>query len=91
KKEVLSTNIDISGIEKRVVALPIAPGYYRLINALDDKLIYAANGRTLKVFNLKSGKSNEIGNGSILDFTADNKKVLYSQGGKLSVIPFSES
>ncbi|MEF9986412.1 MAG: PDZ domain-containing protein [Bacteroidales bacterium] len=91
KKEVSSTNIDISGIEKRVVALPIAPGSYRLINALDDKLIYAANGRTLKVFNLKSGKSNEIGNGSILDFTADNKKVLYSQGGKLSVIPFSES
>lgn len=84
------TLIDVEGIAQRAVALPIAPGGQRLINAFDDKLIFT-EGRTIKSFNLKTGKVNEIGKGSIVDFTADNNKVLYRDGGKLSVIPFSES
>ncbi len=84
----VASGIDIEGISERAVALPVAPGRYRLLNAFDDKLVYSGRG-TLRSFNLKNGKDNEIGKGAILDFTSDNKKVLYREGNKLSVIPFS--
>lgn len=90
KPETSVTSVQPAGIAQRAVALPLQPGSYRLVKALDDKLIYQ-EGRALKSFNLKTGKSNEIGKGSIIDFTADNKRVLYREGGKISVIPFSES
>lgn len=82
--------VDVNGIADRAIVLPLKPGYYRLLRAFDDKLIYSGRGG-LRSFNVKTGKDHEIGKGAILAFTADNKKVLYRDGNKISVIPFSES
>lgn len=89
-QEKSAETIDPSGIMERAIPLPVKPGYYRLVRAFDDKLVYSGQSG-VQIFNLKTGKSKEIGKGRILSFTADNKKVLYRDGNKLAVIPFSES
>lgn len=81
--------VDPDGIMERAVSLPLNAGYYRLLNAFDDKLIYSAGG-AVHSFDLTTGKDKEIGKGSILAFTPDGKKVLYRDGKGMSVIAMSD-
>lgn len=82
--------VDLNGLQERAVNLPLAPGRYRLLCAVNDKLYYTG-GRGIRVYNMTTRKDSEIGTGSILAFTPDYKKVLYRDGSNMSVVPFSDN
>lgn len=84
--------VDLEGIQDRIVNLPLEPGYFRLLRSVDGKLIYSS-GRSIRSYNMKTLKDSEIGKGSILAFTPDNKKIVYrdNSGKNISVVAFSDN
>ncbi len=79
-KKPLKVDIDFSGINNRVTALPGEAGDYRIIGACDGGLMFVASGKLMK-FNQKEEKNEEI-----LDrvmtavLTSDGKMAMYRAG-----------
>ncbi len=91
EKDQKNVTIDLLDIQKRITRLPVDPGEYFGLEALDDKIFYVymnsgSAGTSLKSFDLASGK--ETTHGANLNFTlsSDGKKMLLIQGKKISVI-----
>ena len=92
--------IDIEGLESRVIGLPVGTGSYFGLTALDDKLIYAdiqratvmtsgggPNGVALKYFDFNKRESQTVIAGIIgFDISHDGKKVLYGAPGTFGII-----
>ncbi len=90
-EETKDIQIDLDGIQNRILGLPVQAGNYFGLEALDDKIYYifmssSSDGTSLKSFNLETGK--ESSHGSNLNFvlTPDGKKMLLVQGKKMSLI-----
>ena len=88
KKEGLT--VDLDGIQERVIGLPVAAGNYGNIQCLDSKIFYiygssGTRGRSLKSFNLESGKETEHGNNFNYLISTNGKKMLLMQGRKYSI------
>ncbi len=95
KKEV-NVVVDFEGIKDRVIALPIAAGYYWNISIPGDKVYYNyyATGKgtsTLKMYNLKDKKETDLGKGYSYMLTPDDTKMLVWKGKKFSVMPLPTS
>jgi tricorn protease len=87
--------IDFQGIEARLVMLPIPPGNYGKIHAIEGKLIYSrlpnsghSDGKSaIRFFDMKEKEEKLIieGYGSF-NLSANGKKLLIARGKSLSVI-----
>lgn len=98
KKEVnkLEVLIDFDGIEGRVVSLPIDGGSYWNLYCIDDNVYYNYNKQgdsksSIKMFELKNKKENDLGSGYGFEISADNKKMLVSIDKKYAVIDLPKS
>jgi len=92
--ETKIVKIDLEGIQQRIIELPVEPGNYRNIWALDDKIYYNFSnekGRWVKMFDLKQKKENELGNDLSFDITSDGKKMLVRQRNRFSLIDLPSS
>lgn len=79
--------IDIAGFESRVRAIPGAPGNYRGLNANDNGVFYIT-GATLKFYNIDAKKEDTILEGiNNYDLSADGKKVIFSHGDDIGIVP----
>jgi len=86
-KPSVSTKVDLDGIGQRIYSLPVDPGYFRLIAAVNGKLYFSNNG--VKELDLKSMKVSDSPMKMPMDITADYKKALVrGDGGKLFVSNF---
>jgi len=95
-----SLEIDIEGLEGRIIGLPVGTGSYFGLMALEDKVIYAdipkvtvttsgggANGFTLSYFDLKKRETQMVIAGiNGFDVSDDGKKVLYGAQGTFGII-----
>lgn len=83
--------IDLEGIEKRIIELPVEPANYYNISAIGDKIYYnkqvqgneGQNG--LYVYNLKDKKETFLGNYRY-SVSADKKKMLVGKDNSWAVI-----
>lgn len=100
KSKSKTLQIDLDGIESRLVLLPIPPGNYGNLTAVKGKLIYQQLPNTgsgggfapIKYFDLKSRKSKTIiKNAGFFVVSANGKKILVGQGrnnvGIINVAP----
>ena len=97
KKTVKSgdVKIDIEGIQNRIIALPGKPGYYGGIQIIGDQVYYvkgAYKERTVFcMYDLSDQKETELGDYPSYTFSADNKKLMISSGGKYYIIDVPKS
>lgn len=98
----VTVKVDVEGMGQRITALPLDPGYYRLVLADDGKLYYSSFGggrgpmmggrggqqQGLKVLDLKTLKVSDSQGGQPMAFTPDYKKALVRTDGNYKVVPF---
>lgn len=84
-----TTNIavDFDNIPNRILALPLAAGYYRLDGSVTDLLVYQ-RGRTIGVYDLKKLEDRTLIENASGSFriSADGKKMLYASGNDFYII-----
>ncbi|QGY42602.1 acetyl-CoA synthetase [Maribellus comscasis] len=79
KKEV-TIEIDVDGLNNRIVALPLGNGNYRNLTAVDDGILYINNG-SLKKFSIADKKEEDILEKTMQFLLADDgKSFLYRSG-----------
>ena len=72
--------VDFDNINRRIIALPLKSGYYRLNGGVDKMLVYQ-NGGTIGAFDLEKAEDKVlIENARGFEISADGKKMLYSSG-----------
>ncbi len=96
--------IDLDGLEGRLVVLPVGSGNFAGLVGLEDKLLYAEfsqpamtygppNGQfssVVKYFDLKKRESETVISGITgYDISADGKKLIYSAKGQYGIIDIS--
>ncbi|MFH1196787.1 MAG: S41 family peptidase [bacterium] len=91
KDEVASIKIDIDGIAERIIKLPAKASNYSSIGSVENKIYYQRRGSDdaatkLLMFDLDKKKETELGEVDGYEISADNKKMLISQGRSYSVI-----
>jgi tricorn protease len=94
--ESKAVNIDVQGLSDRIVALPVSASNYFNLWALSGKIYYSErsfNGRetSLKMFDLKTKKETELGQGYGFSISFDGKKMMLRKGNRLSVIDLPSS
>jgi len=92
----VKVTLDAEGILDRIVALPVRAGNYWGVTATEDKVYYcmrssADNKATLKMYDLKSKKENELGDYASYIISADRKKMALHSGDKYAVIDLPSS
>ncbi|MHC1707124.1 MAG: PDZ domain-containing protein [Bacteroidales bacterium] len=90
-KHLVETKIDLDGISGRIISLPVKPGNYWNLACIDDVIYYNENSAgdediSVKSFDLKKRKENELGSGMSFGISSDNKKMLINKKGKYHVI-----
>ncbi len=84
-KSAVKIQIDFDNIQNRIVALPVSAGSYRIIGAVDEGLLFAAENKIMR-YDIKNEKTEEIldgvGNGIL---TADGKSFIYRSGNDYAV------
>ena len=99
-EEEARLEIDLDGLAGRMIALDVDPGNYLALDFADGKLFYlsrpfVAGGTprderprtTLMLFDLAEREDQTVlANVNGYDLTADGKKLIYSQRGKLGII-----
>jgi tricorn protease len=91
EKKKVDVVIDLDGIKNRVIALPVNPGNYWSVTAVNGGIYYnetsaGDESNSLKYYDLKKKKETELGQGMGFDITTDGKKMLVSKQGKYYVI-----
>jgi tricorn protease len=82
--------IDVAGIDQRVVPVPVAPGDYSALSAVEGKLFYLATSgdkNTLKSFELEPRDEKTILEGiAAYALDAQGKKLVYRQDQQLGIV-----
>jgi tricorn protease len=84
-------NIDIDGIQDRLVALPIRPSGYYNINIVNNRIYYNENyfgesGTRLMMYDLERREESELGKNMGYSLSFNNKQMLVRSGGSYYVI-----
>ena len=80
-------SIDWEGIQNRIISLPIRPGVYRSLSAVNEgELFYLSAirnspGSTLQKFSFKTRKSEELMPADVFEIAAGGKKMWYAHRG----------
>ena len=93
KEDVKETvKVELDNLGRRITALPLEAGYYRLILAKDGKLYYMTASRTgapgVKVLDLQSLEVEDGPEDMPMAITADGKKAVVRSGSKYKVVDF---
>jgi len=73
--------IDAAGFADRVVALPVTPGRYYGLSAVEDGVLYINEDHELKLFNLKDREEKSVVKGiRNYQVAAGGKKFIYKKG-----------
>lgn len=82
--------VDADGIQARIAEFPVAGASYRHLVSVGNKLYYQVrkgeDKRKLAVFDLEKQKETELIEADGYEISADNKKILISQGGSYSIV-----
>ncbi len=92
--EKVTVEVDPEGIQQRIIELPVKASNYWNLWSVEDKIYYnerSEDGMVLKMFDLKSKKETELGNGMTFDITANGKKMLVAQGNRYAIIDLPSS
>ncbi len=83
--------IDIAGFERRVRAIPGAPGNYRAIEALPNGVLYLTGTgplTALKLYNIDDKKEETVLEGVAgYDLSANREKIIFRKGLDYGIIP----
>jgi len=96
KDEKVQVNIDIEGINERIIPLPIKPsGYYSLF-FVNNNLYYIERSTpdgapTFKRFDLNKQEETELGKNLNYCISANGKKMLVKDGGRWAIIDLPDS
>lgn len=96
KDEKVQVNIDIEGINERIITLPIKPsGYYSLF-FVNNNLYYIERSTpdgapTFKRFDLNKQEETELGKNLNYCISANGKKMLVKDGGRWAIIDLPDS
>jgi len=99
-EKVKPVEIDLDGLESRMVILPIEPGNYGNLLAVKGKVIYqqfpntgsADKGRPIKFFDLEDRKEKTIvENAGGFELSADGKKILLVREGDWFIVKPEEN
>ncbi|SFF60590.1 S41 family peptidase [Sunxiuqinia elliptica] len=92
KEEDKAIQVDLDGISKRIVSLPIAASNYYNLACVDNKVYYYDYGseRNTKLFDLDKKKETTLGNFHY-GLAANKKKMIVVQGKKWAVIDLPSS
>ncbi len=95
-KEDVNVVIDFENIENRVIALPVAAGYYWNIRVPDNRVYYtyfasSNKASSIKVYDLKKKKETTLGDDMSFFITNDAKKMFVSKGNNMQVIDLPTS
>jgi tricorn protease len=90
------TEIDLDGIQDRVISLPVRASNYWNVSMVNDKVYYnerqsGGDGLFLRMYDLKKKEEVELGKGYQFNISADGKKMLVAQGDKYAVIDLPSS
>ncbi|MEZ5105192.1 MAG: PDZ domain-containing protein [Draconibacterium sp.] len=85
KTDEIKVDIDVDGINSRIVALPLGTGNYRNLTAVDGGILYINDGK-LSRYNIKDKKEEEILD-KVRQFLLadDGKSLLYRSGNKFGI------
>ncbi len=91
KKESKDVKVDLEGIQDRVLSLPIKVANYRNLASVGSTVYYIRRGSTdsksvFLMYDLNARKETELGSISGYEISANEKKMLVSQGGKYGII-----
>ena len=86
-----STTVDLEGISQRIISLPIKPGNYFNVYAVEGKIYYlsmssTSNGMSMKMYDLEKQEETDLGGGIRFTLSPNKKKMLVRQNGKFGVI-----
>ena len=92
----VTVKVDIDGIADRVIGLPISPGSYGNISAINDAVYYIRRSSTdkkplLMMYDLKKKKETELGQVNGYEISTDGKKMLVSQNNSYYIIDLPKS
>jgi len=95
KKESI-TKVDVDGLKDRIVGLPVQAAAYRNLVSVEDNLYYIRNSSKdekplLLMYDLKKQKETELGQINGFEISADQKKMLVSQGDGYAIIDLPKS
>lgn len=92
KEKDKAIQVDLDGISKRIVSLPIAASNYYNLACVDNKVYYYDYGseRNTKLFDLDKKKETTLGNFHY-GLAANKKKMIVVQGKKWAVIDLPSS
>lgn len=80
KPDVKKLEVDFDNINRRIIALPLQPGYYTLDGNVDKMLVYRRGG-VIGAFDLEKAEDKTlIENAGRFSISADGKKMLYQSG-----------
>lgn len=81
--------IDTAGLKNRILEIPVEASDYGNLSMIGDKLyfnVYAEGKAAIKLFDLSSKKVTDIHDNAYFEISADAKKMLLAQAGKLMVV-----
>ncbi len=89
--KVKNMQVNLDGIQERVIALPVSAGNYYGVTGVDNKVYYSARSAADKaskmmVYDLKAKKETELGTNVSYTLSPNGKKMLVRMDGKWSVI-----
>ncbi|RLD44498.1 MAG: protease [Bacteroidetes bacterium] len=96
KDKKVNVIIDFENIENRVIALPVAAGYYWNIRVPNNKVYYSYYGSSkksssIKMYDLNKKKETSLADGMGFFITPDAKKMFINKGKKMQVIDLPSS
>ncbi|WP_298653769.1 S41 family peptidase [uncultured Proteiniphilum sp.] len=81
----MKVEIDLDHIRNRIQALPLQPGNYHIIGAVEEGLLYAEGNKIMR-YNINEEKTEEILNGAGYGIpAADGKSFIYRKDGDYGV------
>lgn len=85
-KEDKSIQIDLDGIQNRIMPLPMKAGYYSIIAAHKGGVIFKTNGG-IKRYDIEDEEASMVlSKGYAAELSGDGKKLIYATGSKYGVI-----
>jgi tricorn protease len=85
----VTVKVDPEGLQARIAEFPVSPGAYEHLVSVGNKLYYerrkAEEKNKLCLFDLEKLKETELAEIDGYEISADNKKILVSQGGSYAI------
>jgi tricorn protease len=95
-EKITEPQIDIDGIQGRIVKLPVSASNYFNLNSVENKLYYQRRGQnegktTLYLYDFDKREEKNLGPVDLYEISANKKKMIVSQGEAYAIIDIPSS